>query len=136
MSHVWGKAARRNLTVVSVLFLVFGVLVTLIGAALLVKEVTTDTDDPPVYVGIDVAYDDEENVYKVADAVKGYVNLIVLGSLSVTTDTAKLTRVCDYLYNNGFSFIIYIGFNATSTQLPYLPPRGPDAQFFTDGIHR
>jgi hypothetical protein len=136
MSHVWGKAARRNLTVVSVLFLVFGVLVTLIGAALLVKEVTTDTDDPPVYVGIDVAYDDEENVYKVADAVKGYVNLIVLGSLSVTTDTAKLTRVCDYLYNNGFSFIIYIGFNATSTQLPYLPPRGPDAQFFTDGMRR
>jgi hypothetical protein len=132
---MWGKATRRNLTVLSVMLLIFGILVTLIGAALLAKEVA-DKDDPPLYVGIDVAYDDEENVYKVADAVKGYVNLIVLGSLSVTTDTAKLTRVCDYLYNNGFSFIIYIGFNATSPQIPYLPPKGPDAQFFTDGKQR
>jgi hypothetical protein len=132
---MWGKAPRRNFIVLSVMLLIFGILVTLIGAALLAKEVT-DTDDPPLYVGIDVAYDDEENVYKVADAVKGYVNLIVLGSLNVTTDTAKLTRVCDYLYNNGFSFIIYIGFNATSAKLPYLPPNGPDSQFFTDGTQR
>jgi hypothetical protein len=133
--RVWGKSARRNIIVLSTLLLVFGLLVTLIGVTLVIKE-TTNKDDQQVYVGIDVAYDDEEMVYKVADAVKGYVNLIILGSLNVTTDTAKLTRVCDYLYQQGFSFIIYIGFNATSTQLPYLPPKGPSAQFFIDGKHR
>jgi hypothetical protein len=95
-----------------------------------------DANNPPVYVGIDVAYDDEDIVYKVADSVKGYVNLIILGSLNVTTDTAKLTRVCNYLYQQGFYFIIYIGFTENATQPPYLPPQGPNAQFFTEGMQR
>ena len=131
----WGQDARRKLTVLFVLLLIFGLLVTLIGAVLLIKEVT-NTDNPPLYVGIDVAYDDEENVYKVADAVEGYVNLIILGSLNVTTDTAKLTRVCDYLYNRGFYFIIYVAFALGVSQPPYLPPQGPDANFFLDGMKR
>ena len=131
----WGQDTRRKLTVLFVLLLIFGLLVTLIGAVLLMKEVT-NTDNPPLYVGIDVAYDDEENVYKVADAVEGYVNLIILGSLNVTTDTAKLTRVCDYLYNRGFYFIIYVAFALGVSQPPYLPPQGPDANFFLDGMKR
>jgi hypothetical protein len=126
---------RRNLTILSALLFVFGLLSTLIGAVLLVKEVT-DTDDQPVYVGISVAFDDEEIVYKVADAVKGYVNLIILGSLNVTTDTAKLTRVCNYLYQRDFYFIIYIGFTVQATQPPYLPPQGPSSNFFIDGAER
>lgn len=132
---VWGKNARRNIIVLSTLLLVFGLLITLIGATLVIKE-TTDKGNQPVYVGIDVAYDNEEMVYKIADAVKGYVNLIILGSLNVTTDTAKLTRVCDYLYQQGFSFIIYIGFAAESSQPSYLPPAGPSSQFFIDGMQR
>ena len=39
-SHTWGKPARRKLTVFSVMLLIFGILVTLIGAALIAKEVT------------------------------------------------------------------------------------------------
>ena len=117
------------------ILLILGLLVTLIGATLLTKEIT-DTDDHPVYVGIDIAYDDENAVYKVADAVKGYVNLIVLGSLNVTTDTAKLTRVCDYLYQRDFHFIIYVGFAVDVSQPPYLPPRGPSSHFFLNGMQR
>ena len=126
---------RRKLTVLSVLLLIFGLLVTLIGAALLTRELT-GTDNPQLYLGIDVAYDDEENVYKVAEAVKGYVNLIILGSLAVTTDMAKLTRVCDYLYQRDFYFIIYVGFALGVSQPPYLPPQGPDSNFFLDGAER
>ena len=117
------------------MLLVFGLLITLIGVVLLVNG-TTDSDNQTVYVGISVAFDDEEIVYKVADAVEGYVNLIILGSLDVTTDTAKLTRVCDYLYQKGFNFIIYIGFTAQATQPPYLPPQGPTSRFFIDGMQR
>jgi hypothetical protein len=131
LSSVW----RRNVIVLSSLLLVFGLLITLIGATLLIKEMT-NTNNQPVYVGIDVAYDNEEIVYKIADAVKGYVNLIILGSLNVTTDTAKLTRVCNYLYQQGFYFIIYIGFTENATQPPYLPPEGPSSQFFIDGMQR
>ncbi len=135
LSHVWGKSARRYSIVLSALLLVFGLLIALIGATLLIKGMT-DTDDQPVYVGISVAFDDEEIVYKIADAVKGYVNLIILGSLDVTTDTAKLTRVCDYLYQGNFNFIIYIGFTAETTLPPYLPPQGPSSPFFLDGMQR
>jgi hypothetical protein len=129
-----GKNARNNIIVFSIL-LVFGLLMLLIGVTLVIKE-TTETNDRQVYVGIDVAYDDEEKVYKVADAVKGYVNLIIIGSLNVTTDTAKLTRVCNYLHQQGFYFIIFIGFSSNETQPPYLPPQGPSANFFTEGMQR
>jgi hypothetical protein len=132
---VWGKNARRNIMALSTLLLVFGLLITLSGVTLVIKE-TPDKDDRQVYVGIDVAFDDEETVYKVADAVKGYVNLIILGSLNVTTETAKLTRVCDYLYQQGFYFIIFIGFTVNATQPPYLPPQGPGANFFIEGMAR
>ena len=130
-----GKNARRHSAVLSVGLLVLGLLIALIGVTLIMMK-RTDADDHPVYVGISVAFDDEEIVYKVADAVKGYVNLIILGSLNVTTDTAKLTRVCDYLYQRGFNFIIYIGFTEETTLPPYLPPQGPISQFFIDGMQR
>jgi hypothetical protein len=135
LSRVYRINLRRNAIIISAVLLVFGLLVTLIGATLVVRSVA-DTDNPPVYVGIDVAFDDEEAVYKIADAVKGYVNLIVLGSLNVTTDTAKLTRVCDHLYQRDFSFIVFVAFTVEATQPPYLPPDGPSAQFFLDGMKR
>lgn len=81
---------------------------------------------PDLFVGVDIGYGDEDVVYKIADAVAGYSNLIILGSLNVTTDPPKLIRVCDYLYQKGFYFIIYVGFSATG----YLPPRGQDAEFY------
>jgi len=124
---MWGKNARRNITVFSALLLVFGLLLTLIGATLLVKE-QTEENDYPVYVGIDVAYGDEAAVYKLVDAVQGYINLIILGSLNLTTDTAKLTRVCNYLYEKNLHFIIFVAYQNESQ--PGYPPQGPDEDFF------
>ncbi len=81
---------------------------------------------PDVFVGVDVGFGGEQDVYNVANAVKDYANLIILGSLQVTQDTATLTRVCDWLSEHGFYFIIYIGFAVKN----YLPPRGPSQDFF------
>lgn len=118
-----GKSAVKAILTVSVVFLVFGLLLTLLVVDLLFKEAV---DEPGVFVGVDVAYGDENDVIKVADAVAGYANLIVLGSLNVTMNTTKLTKACDYLYQKGFYFIVYVGF----AEEEYLPPRGPDPQFF------
>jgi hypothetical protein len=130
---VWGKNTRRNITVFSALLLVFGLLLTLIGATLLIKE-RTEADAYPVYVGIDVAYGDEAAVYKLVDAVQGYINLIVLGSLNLTTDTIKLTRVCDYLYEKNLHFIIFVAYQNESQ--PGYPPQGPDKGFFQMATER
>ena len=81
-----------------------------------------------MYVGIDVAYGDEAAVYKLVDAVQGYINLIILGSLNLTTDTTKLTRVCNYLYGKNLHFIIFVAYQNESQ--PGYPPQGPDEGFF------
>ena len=106
-----------------------GFCLALLGVDLLFKEVA---DEHGVFVGVDVAYGDENDVIRVADAVAGYANLIVLGSLNLTMDTTKLTKACDYLYQKGFYFIVYVGF----AKVEYLPPRGPDPQFFSRNAGR
>jgi len=82
--------------------------------------------EPEVFVGVDVGYGDANTVYQVANAVAGYANLIVLGSLELTQNTTALLSVCDFLYARGFYFIIYVGFG----NFTYVPPRGPDPNFF------
>jgi hypothetical protein len=113
------------------------VFATLLIAALLLGFLTTSLfsgngSEEKVFVGVDIAYGDESAVYNVTEAVAGYANLIVLGSLQLTTNTTKLTNVCDYLYQKGFYFIVYVGFAKTG----YLPPRGPEPSFFQMANHR
>jgi hypothetical protein len=104
--------------------LVFVLLFTLAGVNLLSQNVESK---PDAFVGVDVAYGNETDVYTIADAVSGYANLIIVGSLNVTQDSAALTRVCDFLYQKGFYFIVYVGFATRG----YLPPRGPAPSFFS-----
>jgi hypothetical protein len=115
---------RRTLLVIAVAVFVFVVLFSFIGTDLLIKK--APASKPDLLVGVDVGYGGEEDIYRVAEAVAGYANLIILGSLDVTEDTPTLTRVCDYLYEKGFYFIIYIGF----AKVDYIPPKGPEPNFF------
>jgi uncharacterized membrane protein len=114
---------RKAILTFSVVFLVCGLLLISLGINLLFRE---QVDESKIFVGVDVGFGNEEDVIKVADAVAGYANLIVIGSLNVTQNTTALTRVCNYLFHKGFYFIIYVGFADNE----YLPPRGPDPQFF------
>jgi hypothetical protein len=120
---------QKTAIAVSTGLLIIALLFAFVGANLLTNETTSK---PQVFLGVDVAFGDEDTVYTIANAVSGYANLIVLGSLTVTNDTEVLTRVCDYLYQKDFYFIIYVGFATEG----YLPPRGPDQQFFNNTINR
>lgn len=115
---------RRTAAVVLAVLLVLALLFTLADADLQSQK---EASKPEVFVGVDVAYGGESAVYAVADAVYGYANLIIVGSLNVTENTAALTRVCNFLYEKGFYFIVYVGF----ALYDYLPPRGPDPTFFS-----
>jgi len=115
---------RRTAGTVIAVLLVFVLLFTLAGEDLLSQKAASK---PTVFVGVDVAYGNETAVYAAANAVYGYANLIIVGSLNVTEDTAALTRVCNFLFQKGFYFIVYVGF----AQTDYLPPRGPDPAFFS-----
>jgi hypothetical protein len=63
---------------------------------------------PDVLVGVDVAYGDVEEIKKVADQVSSYTNLIVIGCSGITNNATKLNETCQYVYDKGLSFIIYL----------------------------
>jgi hypothetical protein len=83
-------------------------------------------------VGLSIGYGDEQTALVQIDKVANYVNLIILGSLNVTTDTKALSRVCDHIYQKGLHFIVYVAFGDAENA----PPRGPDASFFVDAVER
>ena len=114
------KTAR----LISAILLIIGLLVMLLGVKLLIIK---PTGTPNVFVGMDIGYGDEEVALKLIDKVADFVNLIILGSLEVTTNTEALTRVCDHMYQRNLHFIVYVGFAHEG----YTPPEGPDSQFFS-----
>lgn len=63
---------------------------------------------PQIYVGIDIAFDDRDAFFKIVDEVKAYVNLIIIGSTSVTYNVEYLTEICDYLCKNKLYFIPFM----------------------------
>lgn len=123
------KIKHKSFIIVSALFLSIGLLLTLIGAELLIKKPTVE---PDVFFGMDIGYGDEQTAIKLIDKVEDYVNLIILGSLQLTNDTEALTRVCDHLYQKNMHFIIFVSF----AEQGYTPARGPDPQFFIQATEK
>jgi hypothetical protein len=60
-----------------------------------------------VFVGIDVAYDNVEEIKLLVDEVSSYTNTIVIGSTGITYNFTKLDEVCQYVYDRGMYFMIY-----------------------------
>jgi hypothetical protein len=117
------RSEREYRMAILALAIIVGVLITFI-----VIETTINIPESmkDVYVGLDIGYGDEQTALEQIDKVASYVNLIIIGSLKVTTDTEKLTVVCDHIYQKGLNFIVYVAFG----QAEDAPPRGPDSEFF------
>ncbi|TRO53718.1 hypothetical protein E2P63_02075, partial [Candidatus Bathyarchaeota archaeon] len=60
---------------------------------------TAETKTPDVFVGIDVAYSDVEEIKALIDEVSSYTNTFVVGSTKITYNVEKLNEVCDYVYS-------------------------------------
>jgi len=61
-----------------------------------------------VFVGIDVAYNDVGEIKELVDEIGSYTNTFVIGSTGITFDVAKLDEVCNYVYDRGMYFMIYM----------------------------
>ena len=64
-------------------------------------------ESPDVFVGIDVAHSDVEEIKTLVDEVSSYTNLFVIGSTGISHDQMKLEETCQYLSNQDMQFIIY-----------------------------
>lgn len=118
------QSTKQYLTVISALVILVGMLITFIVIDAVIIRPASGID---VYVGLDIGYGDEQTALEQIDKVASYVNLIILGSLNVTTDTETLTRVCDHIYQKGLNFIVYVAFGQG---FEGALPAGPDPQFF------
>jgi hypothetical protein len=87
--------------VILILFLLIPV-IALHGV--LVSQPKQDLD---IFVGVDVAYDNVEEIKALVDEISAYTNTIVIGSIGITYDLQKLNDVCQYVYEKGMYFIIY-----------------------------
>jgi len=75
-----GKVLKqKTAAAISIVVLVVALLFVFVGANLLSNEKQTE---PSLFIGVDIASGNETCVYRVADAVSGVANLIILGSLS------------------------------------------------------
>ena len=59
------------------------------------------------FVGIDVAYDNVDEIKGLIDEVSPYTNLFVIGSTGISYNGSKLNVTCQYLYDQDMNFIIY-----------------------------
>jgi len=61
-----------------------------------------------VFVGIDVAYGNVEEIKELVDEISSYTNTFVIGSTGITYNVTKLDEVCNYVYDRGMYFMIYM----------------------------
>ncbi len=62
---------------------------------------------PDVFVGVDVAYADLPAIKNLINEISSYTNTFVIGSKGISYNETKLDETCQYLYDNGLSFMIY-----------------------------
>ncbi len=60
-----------------------------------------------VFVGIDAAFGNVQDVKTIIDEVKSYTNFFVVGSNNVTNNEANINEVCKYLSDSGLYFATY-----------------------------
>jgi hypothetical protein len=62
---------------------------------------------PQLFVGVDAAYDNIDEIKQFVDEASSYANTIVLGSTGITHNFSKLNEACQYIYDRGMYFMIY-----------------------------
>ena len=91
--------------------------ILLIVSVLIVSFITYDgifvrkpiqSENLDVFVGVDAAYDNLEEIKRFVDETSSYTNTFVIGSTGITYDAAKLNDASQYIYDKGMYFMIYM----------------------------
>jgi hypothetical protein len=69
-----------------------------------------------LFVGIDAAFEDMDEVKQLIDDVSSYTNVFVLGCTGITHNFTRLDEMCQYIYDRGMYFIIYREHLAPNTE--------------------
>jgi hypothetical protein len=94
----------KQLFFVAIFCFLLVVLLSFISIFLVGSSKKESTD---VFIGIDVAYSDIDEIKTLVDKVSTYTNLFVIGSTGISYDQMKLEETCQYLNDQDMQFIIY-----------------------------
>jgi len=70
-------------------------------------EPVNNPSKPDLFVGVDTAYDNVDDIKKLVDEVKSYTNFFGIGSTGIVWNFTKLDEVCQYVCDNGLYFMVY-----------------------------
>ena len=83
------------------------VIILLLRIGLPAANLVKRRDLSDLFVGIDAAYEDMDEVKKLVDDVSSYTNVFVLGCTGITHNFTSLDEMCQYIYDKDMYFIIY-----------------------------
>jgi hypothetical protein len=89
------------------IILVIVILIPILIVSLFVTFGGVYAQSAELFVGVDAAYDNLEEIKLFVDEVSSYINTIILGSTGITHNFTKLNEACQYIYDKGMYFMIY-----------------------------
>ncbi len=89
------------------LFIAILIIATLLTGVALDTEDTSAQEPQIVYVGVYAGSTNLDDLKALADEVKSYTNLFVVGSDAITWNYTKLTEICQHLSQNGLNFMVF-----------------------------
>jgi hypothetical protein len=81
-------------------------------------ETQADMRAPDIFFGVDAAYDNVTALKERVDQVKSFTNFFIVGSYGITFNETRVNDMCQYLYDNGLSFVVFAHTNRDSNN-PY-----------------
>jgi len=95
---------RKKILILLSAILIISLLIAYVSLS---SEKTKPNEKDEFFIGIDVAYDNEEDIKKLIDEVSPYTNLFLLGSTGIARNSTKLYEIIHHLYDKNLYFIIY-----------------------------
>ena len=99
--------AQKLGQIMAILFIIVVIASVFVGYSFLALD-SSHEEMPELLVGVDVAYDDMEEIKALVDEISPYTNTLVVGSAGITFNVTKLDEVCTYVYDKGMYFMTYM----------------------------
>ena len=80
--------------------------ITIIMTSIMITRTPESAKSPEIYVGVEVAYGDLNDLKAVVTEVKNYTNIVVLGLPEVSINRTLLDESCNYIVDAGLHFIV------------------------------
>lgn len=82
------------------------VAITIIMTSIMITRTPESAKSSEIYVGVEVAYGDFNDLKAVVTEVKNFTNLVVLGLPEVSINRTLLDESCNYIVDSGLHFIV------------------------------